>query len=50
MKKTANEDSFYTFSSMITSSSTNILKKMGILAPFFALLPNGTIPSTKDNT
>ena len=50
MKKTANEDSFYTFSRMITSSSINMLMKMGILAPFFALLLNGTIPSTKDNT
>ena len=50
MKKTVNEDSFYTFSRMITSSSINMLKKMDILAPFFALLLNGTIPSTKDNT
>ena len=49
MKKTVNEDSFYTFSCMITSSSINMLKKMGI-APVFALLLNGIIPSTKDNT
>ena len=50
MKKTVNEDSFYTVSRMITSSSINMLKKMGIFAPFFALPLNGTILSTEDNT